>query len=647
MGVNAGRRPVRFIALLSLALITGVITAAAGGRSVGFHRPVKLPGSGKGGNEPSLAISTHGIRYASWQGPGEFARSWNGVRFQNVGVPDESAIGDVTNAVDATGALYNGQICGNATALHTCIYKSFDGGRTWPQQTIAADSHPGASDRPWIDVFPKKSKKIRNTNRTYVYLEYHTFSPEELAYVTVSSNGGKSFSEPKFITTDTNAVNSSGCNTVPGGVTTDRHGTVYALWLSGNDVAANAASGCNYSQIGPFNKAWVSTSTDHGNTWTAHLAWQGEFDQATRTGDNADKIFATIAVDRSGQVHVGLPVRHNDDPAGFVADCETNPDCQESPHDTDLLLVTSPDKGKHWTDPLKLNKGQGSNFFPWITAGSGGRVAGVYYASDTRRPNDDQSVWYIKTVRVGRARARVSGGSARYRSSPRITRRLLDRRPVHKGGICSFGVFCAAVPNANRNLADSIAIALTPKGGAEAVYTVDSPQQIKKGEESHIEYACQRSGKSAIARKGRIHRCYRGPNLDIYGRGVTKFKGKKGVRIAVSAWDNSHDSRRAKGKLRRFSDSRRDPPGKARHSFSCRRGRTTKIRKLSKRSVLMRGRIRCAGLRRVRRFKMRVKDHNPPRPDAYRVRLFGAAGRLLYHQSGKTTKKDLMLRVLP
>src|SRR5881296_2228533 len=132
-------------------------SAGAGAPGVGFHAPVTLPDS-DGGSEPSLAISQTGVRYASWQSPGEFASSPDGVSFVNLGFPDENAVGDVTNAVDAGGALYNGQICGDPqNILHTCIYRSLDGGVTWPQRTDLADNHPGASDRPWIDVYPHQS----------------------------------------------------------------------------------------------------------------------------------------------------------------------------------------------------------------------------------------------------------------------------------------------------------------------------------------------------------------------------------------------------------------------------------------------------------------------------------------------------------
>src|SRR6059036_845780 len=149
----------RKLLCLVLPLATAVflvLPPANSAQGPGFTGPTTLPGS-DGGSEPSLAISNNGVRYVSWQSPGEFASSPDGVRFTNLGQPDSEALGDVTNAVDAAGALYNGQICGGATILHTCLYRSLDGGRTWPQKTIVADVNPGASDRPWIEVYPKQT----------------------------------------------------------------------------------------------------------------------------------------------------------------------------------------------------------------------------------------------------------------------------------------------------------------------------------------------------------------------------------------------------------------------------------------------------------------------------------------------------------
>ncbi len=56
----------------------------------GFHAPVTMPGSG-GGSEPSLAITNNGIRYVSWQAPGMFAKSADGVNFNQITTPDSGA----------------------------------------------------------------------------------------------------------------------------------------------------------------------------------------------------------------------------------------------------------------------------------------------------------------------------------------------------------------------------------------------------------------------------------------------------------------------------------------------------------------------------------------------------------------------------
>jgi len=468
----------------------------------GFHAPVTIPGS-SGGSEPSLAITSNGIRYVSWQAPGQFAKSADGVNFTQITTPDTGATGDVTNAIGSNGAVYNGQICGSATTLHTCIYRSTDGGATWQQRNMLADMHPGASDRPWITVLPGT-----DPDHDTVYLEFHTFTPDDLVYVTKSTDGGSTFGPAIPVEQGTNALDST-CNTIPGGIIVDHsNGNVYALWLAGDDVVQNETTGCNYSQIGPFPKAYVSKSTDGGTTWTPVLAYQGAFDLATEIGDNAGKIFSTITEDKSGQIHIGLSVRHNDNPRQFVADCQTNANCLESPNPTDMYIVTSPDQGAHWTQPFKVNQTVGSFFFPWIHAGSAGRLDVANYSSTTLRPNDPTSIWFVGMSQVTGAVAHfVSGPNATYDSTPVATPQiLLDPNRVHGngttgGGICTYGLFCIAVPGSNRNLADVFEVHLDPAGGANVAWTSDNGG-------NHIGFACQDSGPSAFAGMPDLNGCY-------------------------------------------------------------------------------------------------------------------------------------------
>jgi hypothetical protein len=102
---------------------------AAVAAAPGFHAPVTMPGS-SGGSEPSLTFKKDGTRFVSWQATGEVATSADGVNFNQKQTPHTGAAGDVTDAVGARDALYLGHICGGATELHTCIYRSTNGGST-------------------------------------------------------------------------------------------------------------------------------------------------------------------------------------------------------------------------------------------------------------------------------------------------------------------------------------------------------------------------------------------------------------------------------------------------------------------------------------------------------------------------------------
>jgi hypothetical protein len=488
--------------VLALAFVPG---ASA---SVGFHRPVTLPHS-RTGTEPSIAISTRGVRYPSWQVPGQFAVSADGIHFTQKGinpVPDQTASGDVSNAVDRAGAIYNGQICGNAdNELHACVYRSTDGGRTW-RETQLADNNPGASDRPWIAVY-SDPRAPRNPNRDTVYLEYHTFSPDDLTYITVSHDGGATFGAPVPLPDTIASARGSACNTYPGGVVVDQsNGTAYAVWNSGNDAFANTVSGCNYTSLGPFTKAWVATSTDGGTSWSTHLAWQGRYDSATHVGDDNDMGFISIAVDRAHQVHVAMAVRQHNDPIEYTGQCAVDPSCQQTPQVTDLELVTSPDRGRHWTAAAHLSRHRGSYFFPYVVAGSSGRIGIDYYVTGSLRPNDPKDVWYVGFSEIHGAVARVVGNRARYVQRPRaVVEEHIDPRPVHRGGICTLGIFCPVVPHSNRNLADNIALAVTPAGGVEAAWTNDFNRKAT----TRVDYACQNAGASLYRGRRTLRGCYR------------------------------------------------------------------------------------------------------------------------------------------
>src|SRR5207249_2843029 len=123
--------------------------------------------------------------------------------------------------------------------------------------------------------------------------------------------------------------------------------------------------------------------------------------------------------------------------------------------------------------------------------------------------------WYVGTSQVTGAVAAYSGGDhAVYTSTPAATDEiLLDPNPIHGdgttgGGICTFGIFCSAVPGANRGLADVFEVHVDPAGGANVTWTKDLGGR-------RIFFACQSSGASAFAGTPDLNGCYGPAEMSI------------------------------------------------------------------------------------------------------------------------------------
>jgi len=108
----------------------------------------------------------------------------------------------------------------------------------------------------------------------------------------------------------------------------------------------------------------------------------------------------------------------------------------------------------------------------------------------------------------------TGGDQASYTSPPVATDEiLLDPSPVHgdgttAGGICTFGIFCSAVPGANRGLADVFEVHVDPAGGANVTWTKDLGGR-------RIFFACQNTGASALAGVADLNGCYGPTDLSI------------------------------------------------------------------------------------------------------------------------------------
>jgi len=477
-------------ALLILAefITSGVASTST---STGFTTQVSPPGQGNA-TEPSVAVDrSDGTVWVAWQASGaHVARSDDGGRSWHQ-VLSEPDVGDVdmriggptpcmaqtTGCIPRTHRVYVSSIEELPLPLQTHVAYSDDRGATWTVNNLAA-VNPSFIDRPWLAVYPSKV----SANQDQVYIAYHDFTASQIN-VAASNDGGQTFG-PSVDVLGQNGLAEieSFCNTVPSDIEVDPEtGEVYVQWITADPVA-NTTEGCNITQTENFHQVWVAHSppaTGVGplatTSWIndAHLVFDGNVGRTWQT--NTDRIFATLAVDDSGMP--GVP--------GNVY--SVFPDNLVAPGTTDTWFSHSTNKAQSWASPVKVNHDTGTHYFPWIAAGSTGRVDFIWLSTPDLNPSDAAlSPWTATFAQT------TSGTSA----TPKFNQTSASSNVMHVGGICTTGIFCT-VTMGNRDLADSISIAID-RGGSAALVWTDQGRGLP-GSPTHIEYGCVTAQQSAIA----------------------------------------------------------------------------------------------------------------------------------------------------
>jgi hypothetical protein len=454
------------VTLLLLAAL--VLARPAAATDTGSLRPPRFAlhqiGPQDGGGEPSTAIARDGTIYVSAPGDAmEFYRSTDRGVTWTKGASPESPSGDTSVNVDSSGAVYESNLHGlefGQDTLQADIFKSFDGGATWPQMGTSAieDSNttgqPALVDRQWVDASIPSGG---TTDTALVYVTYHDWGPSQI-WVSGSSDGGKTFGLPVDVVTSPEAQLDSFCDTIPGGLKVVpaglRHaGRVFVTWLAADP--ANPLSGCNETQLAAFHSVWVAYSDDHGATWTDQLVFDGG------VLHDGSEIFDDLTLDDRGNPYIAFPMNLADQ--------------------FDVYVEASFDGGLTWNgksdgtgQPYKVDVDTGTHYFAAIAAGKPGRVDVAYLGTDVVVPTTP----YGKPEPGGDANASWDVYMAQsvdlLSGSPTWTNVRLTPSPMHVGDICTLGIFCAAIPDSNRNLLDFIDIAVDAHGLAHVAYTDDN-----------------------------------------------------------------------------------------------------------------------------------------------------------------------------
>jgi hypothetical protein len=136
---------------------------------------------------------------------------------------------------------------------------------------------------------------------------------------------------------------------------------------------------------------------------------------------------------------------------------------------TVTFLSVSKNHGKTWSRARKVNRKPRSTVFPWVVAGSKGRVSIVYYGTRARGPNPNRVVhkgrkvprWYVYAASSFNAASK----------HPRFSEVKAVKKPIHAGNICTSGTGCAT---GTRDLLDFFQNDLDPCGRVVITYTDNS-----------------------------------------------------------------------------------------------------------------------------------------------------------------------------
>ena len=163
-----------------------------------------------------------------------------------------------------------------------------------------------------------------------------------------------------------------------------------------------------------------------------------------------------IAIDRGGNTYLvwDTDPRRNDSKG--CGDTLTGNGATGSPLPNSIKVAASGNYGKTWSHPYTVAHRKGARvFWPWIAAGSAGRIAVTWYRTDRLRDPDCQKV----TLAIGDAHVFHAASSKRG-----IAYAGASRGPIHKNStVCQGGTTCVATGQ-DRRLGDFFTNALDSRG---------------------------------------------------------------------------------------------------------------------------------------------------------------------------------------
>ena len=375
---------------LRLLGVAGLIVLAGSAAGVSQLQPARASSPltfdtvniDKGGFEPRIAVGPDNQRWDSTQDAtgaievvfgSKTGHTWTRTASDPPSTPGPCCDNDMI--VTPTGRLISSII--DNVSLQIKVHYSDDNGATWSNSTGTTFVD---QDRQWFAVGPKDA----TTGQNVVYMLWHNLgsgTADHEMLVSTSRDNGATFLPPVPVTLpgsqawlDLQCADSGGPSNI---VTNPKTGQVYAIF----GTRSSALGGCGASVLGPFEinivaatRAWVSTSTDEGLTWSPSLA----VDDST-AGNIVGMQVNAGAVDNSGNVYVVYPESPNKYPDYSGAA---------------IKYRWAPADLSHWSNAVTVAPAGGAgHILADLVAGDAGKL-GFFYVTGVAQGGQKPPLWY-------------------------------------------------------------------------------------------------------------------------------------------------------------------------------------------------------------------------------------------------------------
>ena len=545
----------------------GTATAARAAARVGpirFSHAV-IVDEQKPGFEPDVKVNGKGVIYTSV--PNGFSTTISYVWFSRDHgnsyqlVPGTVALGKPATCVgggdtdlylDPHNALYFSDLQG-LTNISNSV--SQDGGRTWTTNCAGAPNTP--DDRMWFAGTGSLAKHSLRLYQDFDVTAGSTVSQNN-ALVETESTDGVHF-VPVVNTapgSDCLGIAIQDCVTGNEGIS----GNQVVDPKTGNVYIAHTTVEGSSGEVGVrVSEGKVTQGTPPTATWSespnldAPLC-PGSKKSADGSGTCLDKNgnpqeiagenFATIARDSAGYLYVTFTAG----PLDHGSSSDPNFGALTAPEQIYVVHSLAPAPANpakvRWSAPEPITGtglSKGTNTFPWITAGSDGRVAvAFYHANEVSQKGTCASgsgtctLYGASSLTKAEWTVQLGQSLNAHAAHPRYTAAKVSEGPVKSGQICTNGIGCAT--GGDRSLGDFLEVSPDTTGAAVVSFVFDTSQDSSSGEEVGPEaISRQISGPSLFASVGRVSQG-RGPGLamgsvrdarhdDFYSAGGTLTPG--------------------------------------------------------------------------------------------------------------------------